>query len=256
MTTLVYEGETKTIYADSMVTTKVAGVHTRVDMTYKVEDLSRLDLVSSEGERIIATAYSGSVMMFNRITKFILSHLHNWTDAVSQLLEQGVQLNDFAGCSVMLVTDKQLHCFRFSTASVDVESLDLDENVTFGSGAAFAKAAMEVFGADGFDAIATAAMCDPDTGCLVHKYTIEDDKLVSHAPVLYLDSEETRLVMRKRAAESNRNVKVSDLFDITPENILVNLHHDSPMIKKVRERNRIAWEENSKPPDVHTTEPA
>lgn len=253
MTTLVYEGATKTFYADSMVTTRVSGVHTRVDMTYKVEDLSRLDIVSSEGERIIATAYSGSVMMFNRITKFILSHLHFWTEAADQLIEQGIQLSDFNGCSAILVTDRQLHCFSFAAGSLEVDSLDLDENITMGSGAAFAKAAMEVYGADGFDAIAAAAMCDPDTGCLVHKYSIEENKLVPHTPVLYLDNQEVRKEMRKRAHESERNFVVVNLFKDPPENILVNMGYDTPFIKKIRQRNLEEWEQNRKPPVVQDT---
>lgn len=237
MTTLVYEGATKTLYADSMVTTKVAGACTRVDMTYKVEDLSRLDLVSCQGERIIAMAFSGSVMVFNRIAKFILNNLHCWNDAVNQLVDHGVRFDDFNNCSTMLFTDKFAYCFRFLPGEVEVETVDLDENIVAGSGAAFAKVALEVYGADGFDAIAAAAMCDPDTGCLVHAYQIRENALVSQEPVLFLDNQEVRKAMRERAATSNRNMKVANLFSRVPENILIRLDADSPFVQRIRKEN-------------------
>lgn len=240
MTTIVYEGATHTLYCDSMVTTQAAGATTRVDMTYKVEDLSRLKIVTRRRERLVALAFSGSVLHFQRITKFLLSNLHEWHEGHQSIADQGGSLEDFAGSNVMLVTDKKLHCFRFSGNRLDVEEIGLDENVTFGSGGAFAKAAMEVYGANGFEAMAAAAMCDPHTGCLIHGYQIRGHKLVPLDPVLYIDSPEERLRLRKLAGRSKENLKVSNLFEHPPENILVRINEHSSFIKRIRQEEKDA----------------
>lgn len=248
MTTIVYEGATQTLYCDSMVTTSASGATTRVDMTYKVEDLSRLKIVTYRRERLVAMAFSGSITCFQRITKFILSNLHEWHQAHQALADQGASLEDFSGCSVMLVTNKQLHCFRFSGNTLDVEEVDLSENVTFGSGGAFAKAAMEVYGADGFDAIGAAAMCDPSTGCLIHAYRIVKDRLVPQEPVLYQDSAKVRRQMRKRAGKSKANLQVANLFDRPPENILVRINEHTSFIKHIRAKHVAAMNRKAEKP--------
>lgn len=240
MTTIVYDGETRTLYTDSMVTTRVAGATSRTDMTYKVEDLSRLNIVTKKRERLVAMAFSGAIANFQRTTKFILAHLHHWHEGHQSLADQGATLNELSGSNVMLITSKQLYCFRFGGSRLEIEELELDENVTFGSGGAFAKTAMEVYGASGFDAVAAAAICDPNTGCLIHCHKIVNNKLVTQNPVLYLDSDVERLGMRRRAGRSRLNLHVANLFDKPPENILINIHEDSPFIKEVREKHQTA----------------
>jgi hypothetical protein len=246
MTSIVYEGATRTLYTDSLVTSQVGGVTSRTDLTYKVEDLSRLKIVTKRRERLVAMAYSGPITAFQRATKFILSHLHEWHEGLQSLADQGAGLHDISGSCVLLITDKQLYCFRFGGNSLAVEEVGLEENVTFGSGGAFAKAAMEVYGANGFDAIGAAAMCDPGTGCLIHSYKVVKDKLVTQTPVLYIDSPEQRVAMRKRAAKSQANLKVANLFEHPPENILVKINENSPFIKKVRETHLAAQPKRKK----------
>lgn len=240
MTTIVYEGATRTLYCDSMVTSTVADVTSRTDMTYKVEDLSRLKIVTRQRERLVAMAYSGPITSFQRITKFILANLHDWGNGLQRLADHGASLQDCEGAMCVLVTNKQLHCFRFGRGTLDVEEVDLDQNVTFGSGGAFAKGAMEVYGASGFDAMAAAALCDPGTGCLIHAYRIERNRLVTLPPVLYQDSTEERLRLRKRAGKSQLNLKPCNLFDHPPENILVKINENAPFIKRIRQAERAA----------------
>jgi len=235
MTTIVYEGATRTLYTDSMVTSQVGGVTSRTDLTYKVEDLSRLRIVTRRRERLVAMAYSGPITAFQRITKFILNNLHDWHNGLQRIADHGASLHDSAGASCLLITDKKLHCFRFGGNSLECEEVDLNENVTFGSGGAFAKVAMEVYGANGWDAIAAAAMCDPATGCLIHGYRIEGNRLVPLQPVLYQDSAEERLGMRKRAGKSRENLQVTNPFEHPPENILVKINEHTPFIKRIRQ---------------------
>lgn len=266
MTTIVYEGATGTLYTDSMVTSKVAGVLTRVDMTYKVEDLSRLKIVSKKGDRLVAMAFSGPLSVFDRAAKFIIANLHEWNKAHKKLADQGASIGGLAGSAVLLITSKHLYCFRFGKDRLEVEELDLKENVAFGSGGAFARTAMEVYGANGFDAIAAAAMCDPGTGCLVHSYRVVKNRLVPNDPILYVDSKEERLRMRKRAGKSTLNLEVAKLFDQAPENILVNLDENSPWTNGVRKqqdeirktaaqmrKNKMAPKTVSKVPDPKPT---
>lgn len=246
MTTIVYEGAKRTLYTDSMVSSSVGDVRTRTDMTFKVEDLSRLKIVSRRRDRLIAMAYAGSISAFQRITKFVLANLHDWKAGLQRLADHGASLHDATGSACLLITDKKLYCFRFGSNSIEVEEVGLDENVTFGSGGPFARVAMEVYGADGFDAIAAASMCDPHTGCLIHAYRIEGNRLKPLTPVLYQDSKEARLTMRKRAGKSDSNLKVVNPFNHPPENILVKINEDSPFIKRIRESERTAISKRKK----------
>lgn len=237
MTTIVYEGSTRTLYTDSLVTTTMAGVTTRTDMTFKVEDLSRFKLVAKDGQKVIGIAFSGTIAVFTRITKFLLANLLEWNGAVDRLVDEGMSLGDFAGSAVLLITNKELHCFDFKANAMTHEALPLNENVCFGSGSAFAKTAMEVYGANGFDAIAAASMCDPNTGSLIHAYKVRAGKLVPVDTVLYRDSKEVRVQMRKRAARSTMHLKMTDPFKHSPENILVRLDNCPALMKQIRERH-------------------
>lgn len=201
MTTIVYHGLEKTFAMDSMVTWTSGAKQHRIENSYKIEDLTPNDIVTREGERLIALCFSGSVGQFGRCYDFILDHLHKWEERYKEIKEAGGQFLGFGTVGVILVTDKHTYTFRF-TSEVAVKKHKPTAFVSAGSGSAMADTAHFVFGVAAVDAVKAASFIDEASGYMVHSLTIIDNKLVPHVPHYISDPKAEVVAMRKRAAKS------------------------------------------------------
>ncbi|QVD49332.1 hypothetical protein LUCX_262 [Xanthomonas phage vB_XciM_LucasX] len=236
MTTIVYDGQCRTLYTDSMVTTSGKNVRTRVEATFKVEAFEHLKIKTTQGETILGATFAGSIAHMERALKFILLNMYKWQEGLKQINDNGGTL-ELGGVSVMLITTKRLYCFTFSYNAVTVNEHELDETITFGSGGAYAACAMEVYGGDGFDAIMAASICDPGTGQLIHAYKLHKDRLEPLEPRVMPDTQANRKAMRRRAGQSKREVKVYSFTAEAPRGVFTNFDEVHPVVKTLKQRH-------------------
>lgn len=239
MTTIVYHGPSKTFAMDSMATWTSGAKQHRIENSYKIEDLTKAEIVSFKGDKLIAMCFAGSVNSFERCSDFILNNLHKWTATMKQIHEMGASFRTQGSVSVILVSDKFTYKFNFDGHGVKVTKWTDDAFVSAGSGSNAAWTAYHVYGATAVDAAKAATFVDEGTGYLIHSLTIVDDKLVPNPAQYITDAKAEVMGLRKRAAKSTA-------YDMPKPTVELNdrySHNDNDRaekLKKVREQQETA----------------
>lgn len=239
MTTIVYHGPSKTFAMDSMATWTSGAKQHRIENSYKIEDLTKAEIVTFKGERLIAMCFAGSVSSFERCSDFILNNLHKWTSRMKELHEMGGSFRTQGNVSVIMVTDKHSYKFNFDGHGMKVNAWTHDAFVSAGSGSNAAWTAYHVYGATAVDAVKAASFVDEGSGYLIHSLTIVGNDLVPNPACYITDAKAEIMGLRKRAGKSDaydmpkKSVELSDRYSHNDE-------ERADKLKKVREKQETA----------------
>lgn len=213
MTTIVYSGPERMIFSDTLVTSTTTNniANSKADAVVKIEDLTRLKLTPTKGERPLVLGYAGTIVHMEDAARFILRHIGSWTAFEMVMRDSGAGFSHIAGSSVMLVTNKKVYTFEFQRTRVEMNEYPLDGYVCIGSGRRYAETALVVYGATGLQALQAAAICDGSTGRVAMSYRLTRKGVEVTEPQVMTIGEKGALELRRSAGKSKSTLTANHI---------------------------------------------
>lgn len=188
MTTIVWDGKTKTLAADSRTAVRSAARSILRDGTDKIITFSDEDNHEwSEDEHILLIAGAGSVEQIEFLITLVLTHGNKIVDAFKGLPNLHKVAASLSRAGVLMITTK--FCYHIEIdfkrpEIIKVSKHSLGKQLSIGSGSKYANLAMKVFGFSAIHAARFARLSDTGSGGPIISFTVlPTGKIRENAPV-------------------------------------------------------------------------
>lgn len=191
MTTIFWDGTTKTLYADSRSsrTVDVGGVSNRrrSDDKLKIVTFKEGDCAKwKRDERILAFAGAGDVPVIEFLGLHVIRHGAQTGPVIREIPHLRSLMRPGLRARLLVITEKQVVRLSFDNGSVTTNRwpVDSDKRLAIGSGAKAATIASETFQLDGEGVMRFARLADSGTGGLIERYQLVDgNRMVCLDPI-------------------------------------------------------------------------